>query len=85
MAFPCPHCGETMYTRSSRSISLISRETYHQCSNVHCGHIATSINELIYSTVPANFPNPACTLPVIKPSDPRPPDRTPDAQFELTL
>ncbi|MBM5575592.1 ogr/Delta-like zinc finger family protein [Deefgea sp. CFH1-16] len=73
MSMNCPHCGETMHIRSSRETSLISREIYYRCTNLHCGHIAIAITELIKTIVPAQFPNPKCHLPVIKPESSAPP------------
>lgn len=83
MAFPCPHCGENMITRSSLMISQLTRESYYQCSNAHCGHTAKGVTELMRSIVAPNFPNPKCTLPLIKPEDPRPPHRDESTQLEL--
>ncbi|WP_375592134.1 ogr/Delta-like zinc finger family protein [Chitiniphilus eburneus] len=85
MGFPCPHCQEQMYTRTSKLISCTSREVYYHCTNPHCGHVAVAVTELMRSVVAPNFPNPACSLRVVKPTDPRPPNRQPDDQLQLTL
>lgn len=81
--FECPHCGSPMRIRSSEATSDLSRRSYYECLNMHCGHKAIGVTELIKSIVPPNFPNPRISLPVEKPADPRDPLRKPDSQPEL--
>lgn len=85
MAFTCPHCNSLMATRTSEMTSPLSKQTYYQCVNLHCGHVAIGVTELIRSIVPSNFPNPHCHLPVKKPEDPRDPARKASNQQELNL
>lgn len=83
MAMDCPHCGSLMTTRTSRPISELSRESYLECTNLHCGHKCVAISEIKHSIVQPNFPNPRIHLPFKKPDDPRDPLRKPDSQPEL--
>ncbi|WP_373317273.1 ogr/Delta-like zinc finger family protein [Chitinibacter tainanensis] len=73
MSMLCPHCGKAMHIRTSKTASLLSKESYYRCSNDHCGHIAIGVTELIRTVVPANHPNPNCALPVVKPDPAAPP------------
>ncbi|WP_374707561.1 ogr/Delta-like zinc finger family protein [uncultured Deefgea sp.] len=65
MSIACPHCGEIMHIRDSRSVSIVSRQSYYRCSNLNCGHRAVGITELIGTVVPANIPNPQCNLKMV--------------------
>ncbi|WP_072082284.1 DNA-binding transcriptional regulator [Yersinia aldovae] len=36
--FHCPLCRESAHARSSRYLSENTKERYHQCQNINCGH-----------------------------------------------
>ena len=38
MKYNCPHCAARMHVRTSRAVSLLSRELYLQCPNVECAY-----------------------------------------------
>jgi len=60
----CPHCQAKAIVSSSRSLSLISRETYFQCTNIECGHTWASITTAVRSIVPSRTPNPDVHIPI---------------------
>lgn len=63
MAFKCPHCGETAYTRTSRMMSLVTREAYYQCSNIECGATFKSYEQIFSQISPSAMPNPEIHIP----------------------
>ncbi|MEG0233751.1 MAG: DNA-binding transcriptional regulator [Hafnia sp.] len=36
--FHCPLCKNAAHARSSRYITDTTKERYHQCQNINCGH-----------------------------------------------
>jgi len=66
MAAPqlCPHCQQKALVKTSRLMSLISRETYYQCSNIECGHTWASVTTAIRTIVPSRTPNPEVHIPL---------------------
>lgn len=77
IALPCPHCEQRSVIRSSRSLSLLSREMYYQCTNVECGHTWVALISIIRTIVPSQRANPKVYIPV---SDRPQSDRTHPAQ-----
>lgn len=73
MAFKCPDCGATAYTRTSRMMSILTRETYYQCSNLECGATFKSYEQIAGRLSPSAKPNPYVHLPYTRKSQP-PPD-----------
>lgn len=76
MKLACPHCGQRLHTRTSRTLSLMMREIYFQCINVpDCGFTSKGYLELAHTLTPSQNPNPMAYLPVGKtkrlPQDPR--------------
>jgi hypothetical protein len=60
---PCPHCGSHCRIRTSKVISLETREKYYQCSNIDCSYEYRSV-ETIISTIRESFtPNPEVNIP----------------------
>jgi len=60
----CPHCGSKAAIRTSKEVSLITRELYFQCTNHECGHTWTSLLSAIRTIVPSQLPNPAVFIPL---------------------
>ncbi|WP_081775108.1 ogr/Delta-like zinc finger family protein [Methylobacillus glycogenes] len=60
----CPHCGSTTKVRASRSLSALSRETFHQCDDHECGHSFKSITSVSLTIVPSMKPNPDIRIPL---------------------
>jgi len=64
VANPCPHCGSKSRVAASRMMSPLSRESYHQCLNVECGHTWRSIMSAVMTIVPSRTPNPEVHIPL---------------------
>lgn len=64
MRVSCPHCNSKATIRTSKEMSLISREVYFQCTNHECGHTWTSILSAIRTIVPSRQPNPNVYIPL---------------------
>ncbi|WP_413734402.1 ogr/Delta-like zinc finger family protein [Sodalis sp. RH21] len=45
----CPLCGLSAHTRSSRQLSIETKERYSQCTNIHCGHTFITMETFIRS------------------------------------
>jgi ssDNA-binding Zn-finger/Zn-ribbon topoisomerase 1 len=75
MKLDCPHCGTAMHIRTSRVVSLLSREKYRQCPNVECAFTCKTIESIVSTIAPSMRPNPKAYLPVgrtrVLPSNPR--------------
>ncbi|BCN08535.1 ogr/Delta-like zinc finger family protein [Ralstonia pseudosolanacearum] len=75
MKLVCPHCDTRMHIRTSRTVSLLSRELYIQCPNVDCAYTCVAIVSQIRTIAPSMAPNPKAYLPVgrtrVLPGNPR--------------
>lgn len=67
MRLICPHCEFRMKIRTSRAVSLLSREGYWQCPNVECAYTCKTITSVIATIAPSMVPNPQVYLPVSRP------------------
>ena len=63
MAFTCPDCGATAVTRTSRSMSLLTREKYYQCTDLECSATFKSYEQIAARLSPSGKPNPLVCLP----------------------
>ncbi|WP_213992083.1 ogr/Delta-like zinc finger family protein [Sodalis sp. dw_96] len=45
----CPLCGQSAHARSSRELSIETKERYNQCTNLHCGHTFITMETYIRS------------------------------------
>ncbi|APC68773.1 ogr/Delta-like zinc finger family protein [Ralstonia pseudosolanacearum] len=64
MKMKCPHCDARMHIRTSRAVSLLSRELYLQCPNVECAYTCVAILSAVRTIAPSMRPNPKAYLPV---------------------
>jgi ssDNA-binding Zn-finger/Zn-ribbon topoisomerase 1 len=75
MKIKCPHCGSRMHIRTSREVTLLSRELYVQCPNVECAYTCVVILSAVRTIAPSMRPNPKAYLPFgrtrLLPSNPR--------------
>ncbi|RQS28006.1 transcriptional regulator [Burkholderia sp. Bp8992] len=75
MKLKCHHCGSRAVIRTSRMLSLLSREYYCQCENIECSHTYRALMSVTHTVAPSLRPNPKVYLPVGKvkrlPQDPR--------------
>jgi len=53
-----------MKTRTSRVVSLLSKESYWQCPNVDCAYTCKAITSVTTTIAPSIKPNPQAYLPV---------------------
>lgn len=60
----CPHCQAYARIRSSEAQSPLSRITWLQCTNVHCGHTWAEGSEVLYTITPSASPNPNVNIPI---------------------
>lgn len=60
----CPHCGTCLHIRTSRAVSLTSRELYVRCPEEHCAYTGKAILSIISTIAPSINPNPLAYLPV---------------------
>ena len=63
MKLTCPHCAARMHIRTSRPVSLLSRELYLQCPNVECAYTCAAILSAVRTIAPSMKPNPQAYLP----------------------
>ncbi len=63
MRINCPHCSSRATIRTSKEMSLISREVYFQCTNHECGHTWASLLSAIRTISPSQLPNPHVYIP----------------------
>ncbi|HDL8054615.1 TPA: ogr/Delta-like zinc finger family protein [Yersinia enterocolitica] len=47
--FNCPLCLGAAHTRSSSQITIETKERYHQCINVNCGHTFVTMESFMRS------------------------------------
>ncbi|NSX15596.1 ogr/Delta-like zinc finger family protein [Cupriavidus taiwanensis] len=66
MKLTCPHCESRMKIRTSRVVSLLSKESYWQCPNIECAYTCKAITSVISTIAPSMRPNPKAYLPVGK-------------------
>ncbi|KFX27863.1 ogr/Delta-like zinc finger family protein [Ralstonia solanacearum] len=75
MKMTCPHCAARMQIRTSRVISLLSRELYFQCPDVECAYTCAAILSCVRTIAPSMKPNPKAYVPVgrtrLLPQNPR--------------
>lgn len=64
MKMLCPHCKQHAYTRSSRQLTVTSRETFFQCRNLECGHTFTAVTEINHTISPSATPDPTVVIPL---------------------
>jgi ssDNA-binding Zn-finger/Zn-ribbon topoisomerase 1 len=64
MKIKCPHCGSRMHIRTSREVTLLSRELYVQCPNVECAYTCAAILSAVRTIAPSMRPNPKAYLPL---------------------
>ncbi|RSC23027.1 hypothetical protein EGS47_09850 [Acinetobacter sp. FDAARGOS_515] len=60
--FKCPHCGSSMYIRSSRQQHPLLRALGLQCSNFCCGFSAGGNLEITHQISASATPNPIIRL-----------------------
>jgi hypothetical protein len=68
MSMNCPHCGQVSTTRTSKPVSLISKESWYQCRNLECGHTFVAVTEVVRTLSPSARPNPLVRLPISRPA-----------------
>jgi len=56
-----------MKIRTSRVVSLLSKESYWQCPNVDCAYTCKAITSVITTIAPSMKPDPKAYLPVSRP------------------
>ena len=64
MLMTCPHCKGRLKIRTSREVSLLTREAYLQCEDVHCAYTCAAIISQVRTIAPSMKPNPLAYLPV---------------------
>lgn len=64
MLMTCPHCKGRLKIRTSREVSLLTREAYLQCEYVHCAYTCAAIISQVRTIAPSMKPNPQAYLPV---------------------
>ncbi|QBP10133.1 ogr/Delta-like zinc finger family protein [Cupriavidus metallidurans] len=66
MKMLCPHCETRLHIRTSRAVSLLSRELYVQCPNVECAYTCKMLLSAVHTIAPSMMPNPKAYLPQSK-------------------
>ncbi|WP_455154852.1 ogr/Delta-like zinc finger family protein [Cupriavidus campinensis] len=66
MKLTCPHCESRMKIRTSRVVSLLSKESYWQCPNVDCAYTCKAITSVTTTIAPSMKPNPQAYLPITR-------------------
>lgn len=61
----CPHCGEAAVIYTSRALSPIAWEKYHQCTNLECGHQFVSQTGIVRTIVPSQMPKAEVSIPLV--------------------
>ena len=67
MKMTCPHCGSRLHIRTSRAVSLLTREAYEQCPNVECAYTCKVLVSIVHTIAPSMTPNPKAYLPLGRP------------------
>lgn len=65
MKMPCPHCASSLSTRTSRKVSVLTRELYMQCRNVECAYTCKVHLSIAHTIASSLKPNPKAYVPVI--------------------
>lgn len=60
----CPHCGQRALQKKTNLISNLTREKMYCCSNMYCGHVFVSIEEIQRTVVPSHTPKAGVNLPM---------------------
>ena len=55
----CPRCRHAAHARSSRYLSEETKERYHQCQNIDCGHTFVTMETVTSSIMIPGSINPA--------------------------
>jgi len=63
MMMLCPHCTYRLQIRTSRAVSLLSRELYAQCPNVECAYTCKMLLSAVHTIAGSMMPNPKAYLP----------------------
>lgn len=66
MKMSCPHCNTRLHIRTSRPVSLLSRELYVQCPNVECAYTCKMLLSPVHTIAPSMQPNPKAYLPLAR-------------------
>ena len=59
----CPHCGESLWIRSSEQVDPLLKRLYGQCTNLRCGFTAQGFLTWDAELSPSAMPNPEIHLP----------------------
>ncbi|MEA9393285.1 DNA-binding transcriptional regulator [Acerihabitans sp. TG2] len=59
----CPLCRHAAHARSSRYLSESTKERYHQCTNINCGHTFVSMESVTRSIMVPGQIQPAIPHP----------------------
>lgn len=70
MRVNCPHCNSKANIRTSKEISLITREVYFQCTNYECGHTWAALLSAIRTISPSRIPNQNVYIPLSEKTQP---------------
>ncbi|HEY0209321.1 DNA-binding transcriptional regulator [Acerihabitans sp.] len=62
----CPLCKNAAHARSSRYLSDTTKERYHQCTNINCGHTFKTMESITESIMTPGHVNPAPPHPRAK-------------------
>ncbi len=62
----CPLCKNAAHARSSRYLSDTTKERYHQCTNINCGHTFKTMESITESIMTPGRVNPAPPHPRAK-------------------
>lgn len=69
MKMPCPHCANRLHIRTSREVSLLTRELYMQCPNIDCAYTCKVLLSIAHTIASSLKPNPKAYLPVMTERD----------------
>lgn len=58
MLIACPHCHSRAIIRTSRAMTLLTRDAYCQCTNLACGHTFRAVLEIVETISPSAVPDP---------------------------
>ncbi|WP_145519449.1 ogr/Delta-like zinc finger family protein [Yersinia bercovieri] len=61
--FNCPLCHSAAHTRSSSQVTTETKERYHQCINVNCGHTFVTMESFMRSISKPGEINPVMPHP----------------------
>lgn len=63
----CPHCGDHLATRSSRSVTPLFKQKVLQCRNPACGATFGASLGITHQISPSGCPDPSVDLPFAAP------------------